>query len=746
MKNVKYFTILLFLLSTIQTVYAQNCLVTLSPLNQNICKGDTVSILSSVTTFFNPCQLSDIPVNLQSGLVAWYPFCGNANDMSGNGNHGTVIGATLAPDRFGNANMAYYFDGMSNSIVIQNSPTLNVDSITIVSFVRPDPGLGEAIILAKSDSTDATDYSYHLNYEANWAGNQGFCGAWGDGNCSPPSSINASVVFAPSGLFSSNNWSMASMTVDNSGYSELYKDTTVVGSGSTFIPLVSCNSSQSTVRIGGVWWPGHPQRFKGHIDDVFIFNRPLSSAEIKQLYYLYYPGLTVNLNYSWSNGSTTPSISVSPSTNTTYQLTVTTPNSSCTASAVVNIVPTPVSLSGPIIVNGNQTALYQASVNYPGVNYQWSVQGGTVASGQGTHLIQVNWLNKSGTGKVKLIVCQDSFELIVRVDSTQYGNHCLKRYLPSNLQNGLNAFYPFCGDASDQSGNNNHGTPYGLTLVPDRFGNNASAYMFSGFLEHIVAHNSNTLSIDSGTIVAFLTPDPGSTDGLILAKSDSMDATDYSYHLVHETFWQGNNGFFGAWGDGNCNVPSSINANYVFSPNLLNPNFWQMVAVTIDGYGNANLYRNNQLISTLTGGNPMGSCNNPNSTLRIGGPWWVGSPNWFQGIIDDILIYNRVLDSTEINQLYSLPLSSGNDIQQTDPVVSSYPNPSDGDFRLSGDALSFPAQVSVYSLDGRLIGTLQLKDREGIIPAQLIPSPGLYFLDIQGADRQQPLRIRHIRF
>jgi len=37
--------------------------------------------------------------DLNNGLVAWYPFDGNASDMSGNGNHGTVNGATLSTDR-----------------------------------------------------------------------------------------------------------------------------------------------------------------------------------------------------------------------------------------------------------------------------------------------------------------------------------------------------------------------------------------------------------------------------------------------------------------------------------------------------------------------------------------------------------------------------------------------------------------------------------------------------------------------
>ena len=49
---------------------------------------------------------SYVPTN---GLVGWWPFNGNANDESGNGNHGTVNGATLAADRFGNAGKAYSF-------------------------------------------------------------------------------------------------------------------------------------------------------------------------------------------------------------------------------------------------------------------------------------------------------------------------------------------------------------------------------------------------------------------------------------------------------------------------------------------------------------------------------------------------------------------------------------------------------------------------------------------------------------
>ncbi|MBI4647111.1 MAG: S-layer homology domain-containing protein, partial [Bacteroidia bacterium] len=58
--------------------------------------------------------------NLDSGLVAKYYFNGNANDESGNGNNGTVNGATLTTDRFGNANSAYSFDGVNNYVSVAN--------------------------------------------------------------------------------------------------------------------------------------------------------------------------------------------------------------------------------------------------------------------------------------------------------------------------------------------------------------------------------------------------------------------------------------------------------------------------------------------------------------------------------------------------------------------------------------------------------------------------------------------------
>jgi len=74
-----------------------------------------------------------------TGLVAYYPFNGNANDGSGHGHDGMVYGATLNIDRLGNANSAYSFDGSNDYISVPYDSELNpMGSITISTWVKAD--------------------------------------------------------------------------------------------------------------------------------------------------------------------------------------------------------------------------------------------------------------------------------------------------------------------------------------------------------------------------------------------------------------------------------------------------------------------------------------------------------------------------------------------------------------------------------------------------------------------------------
>ena len=79
----------------------------------------------------NNGSASIIPESLKEGLVAYYPFNGNAKDESGNGHNGKVNGATLTIDRHGDSNKAYSFDGMDDEILVDHKPELNAFPVTI---------------------------------------------------------------------------------------------------------------------------------------------------------------------------------------------------------------------------------------------------------------------------------------------------------------------------------------------------------------------------------------------------------------------------------------------------------------------------------------------------------------------------------------------------------------------------------------------------------------------------------------
>ena len=94
-------------------------------------------LLTAVATIsLATATIAQVPNYVPSnGLVGWWPFNGNANDESGNGNHGTVNGASLTADRNSKANSAYNFNG-SNYILIStiNQLTTTNNSKVSISF------------------------------------------------------------------------------------------------------------------------------------------------------------------------------------------------------------------------------------------------------------------------------------------------------------------------------------------------------------------------------------------------------------------------------------------------------------------------------------------------------------------------------------------------------------------------------------------------------------------------------------
>lgn len=99
-----------------------------------------VVILLMLNSFAINAQstLDNVP---QSGLVAWYPFNGNANDESVNNHHGVVTNARLTTDRFEKPNSAYYFNGINTFIEVPWPNAFHFsrnESFTLNVWIQPD--------------------------------------------------------------------------------------------------------------------------------------------------------------------------------------------------------------------------------------------------------------------------------------------------------------------------------------------------------------------------------------------------------------------------------------------------------------------------------------------------------------------------------------------------------------------------------------------------------------------------------
>jgi hypothetical protein len=217
-------------------------------------------------------------------------------------------------------------------------------------------------------------------------------------------------------------------------------------------------------------------------------------------------------------------------------------------------------------------------------------------------------------------------------------------YVPAN---GLVGWWPFNGDANDESGNGNHGTVNGAILTQDRFGNSNMAYSFDGVSQNIEVSNSNSLNSLEISISVWIYP--LTNDICIISKNDPSNANEKSFRLTHQDFWQNQHGLSTRYGNGLCNtqIENGLWGNSGSVPNGI----WSHIVTTVSYTGFINHYLNGVLLES-TQSSPLGMCNNVNSTMRIGGLYWIGEPGWFNGKIDDVGIWDRVLTLCEIQNLY----------------------------------------------------------------------------------------------
>ena len=104
---------------TVDSLGVGNFTSTITGLNMNTTYYVKAYATNSAGTFYgNEIVFTTLNVDITSGLVAYYPFNGNANDESGNSNNGSVMGSVISTaDRLGKSNKAYSFPGRSDSYI-----------------------------------------------------------------------------------------------------------------------------------------------------------------------------------------------------------------------------------------------------------------------------------------------------------------------------------------------------------------------------------------------------------------------------------------------------------------------------------------------------------------------------------------------------------------------------------------------------------------------------------------------------
>lgn len=215
---------------------------------------------AEIAQLYDAEKPSTPPINLNTGLVAYYPFNGNSNDESGNGNHLTQLnGLLLTSDRSGQSDKAFHFDGVDDYLSAPYSASLNsvnyADGYTFCAWVKT---AGDYFIFCKPSG-----YDLHYRFWGNLNAIQSQCDTY--------YSIG-SISITP------DKWTSI-ICVKKNGHVYFYKNGSMVSLVTATVDAWPVNI-QTPLEIGRDAH-GPVEYTNGSLDDIRIYNRPLTEAEIQ---------------------------------------------------------------------------------------------------------------------------------------------------------------------------------------------------------------------------------------------------------------------------------------------------------------------------------------------------------------------------------------------------------------------------------------------------------------------------------
>ncbi|MCG9879663.1 MAG: T9SS type A sorting domain-containing protein [Bacteroidia bacterium] len=550
------------------------------------------SILSILICLFFISKIqSQIPSYLpMDGLQAYYPFNGNTNDESGNGNHGINFGAVLTTDRTMTSSKAYQFGGNARIQIPDSNIKFNSRIISINAWVNYG-NTSTTMIVTRRKWTDASSEQFSFDTKA--------FNVKRNGACAPAVGW---VTTNHEALPSVGTWAMLTVTYDGR-YMRQYLNGVLRRTNDLGSSVLMDSCSGADIIIGGTWQT-FPFYYTGKIDDVSIYNRELTVAEVSKIYNQCLPNQVTNAN---------------------------------------NVT----------LVEGD-TAEFSVQASVTGATFSWQRRSGT----NFVNIIDNSQYIGANTNTLRIAntnISMDSFQFRCIVSQTNAS--CLdtssivrlfvkKRiiknipyWLPDSL---LVAWYPFNGNAYDESGNGNNGNVIGgAALTMDRKGNLNTAYTFNGTNSRISVPYSNSLQTKLISI-NFWVRRTNNNVVQYITKRNWADASNEQYSI--------DNSSINIKQNSNCSPSVGWQTtSYNTGPTL---NVWNMLTMTYDGrflkyYYNGVLNAEKELNSAFR---IMDTCNGADLSFGAG---WSTFPFWFTGQLDDISIYSRSLSDLEVMQIYT---------------------------------------------------------------------------------------------
>jgi Concanavalin A-like lectin/glucanases superfamily/Cadherin-like domain/Bacterial Ig domain len=519
-----------------------------------------------------------------------------AIDGSGGGRDGAIQGALRVPGHSGNA---LQFDGVDDWVTVPGSDALGLTAaLTLTAWVNPTvaPG-GWNTIIMKERGVEDFAYALYANDGAPVPG----------GNAAPAAYINAggSHTSTPgTAVLAAQTWTHLAATFDGATL-RLYVNGILASSRARTGPVAG---STGALRIGGnSAWPG--EFFAGLIDDVRIYDRALTADEIAADMGAAAPPPPPNSPPVAQADSLTTSAGMEVAFDASMLLA----NDSDADGDGLTVVSVAAAGAAGGVISGTGPWSYAPASGQTGADsFAY-----TIADGQGG----------TATGTVNVTIASNDPPPVS----------------PAGLVLAL-AFDEATGTlAADSSGGARHGSIRGATFAAGRYGN---ALAFDGLDDWVTVPDSAALDLTDGmTLEAWVKPSALSGWESIVLKERGTEDLAYGLY-AHD----------GAPLAGGVAAPAgTINTiaghHAVRGASALPNGVWTHIATTYDG-ATQRFYVNGALVASRA---HTGSMSTSNSPLRIGGNnAWSGE--FFQGLIDEVRIYNRALSAAEVQADMNTPV------------------------------------------------------------------------------------------